>query len=55
MQETFLYHNVEIFQKSVKSKVKITLGTFLDFAYFSCYLQTKKKRGQATFLESKML
>ena len=39
-------------------KVKATLGSFLDFTYFSSYLKSKEtawKRGQAIFLEQEML
>ena len=42
MQETFLHHNIGIFNKIIKSKVNATMGTFLDFAYFNSYLQTKE-------------
>ena len=42
MQEKFLHQNIEVFQKSNKSKVKVIMGTCLDFAYFSNYLQTKE-------------
>ena len=39
-------------------KVKTTLDTFLDFAYFCSYLQTKEpawKQGEAVFSDSEML
>ena len=54
----FLHHNIEIFQESIKSKVKATLGMFLDFTYFGSYLQTKEtawKRGRSIFSEPEML
>ena len=38
--------------------MKVTLDTFLDFAYFSNYLQTKKtawKRGDAVFSEPELI
>ena len=41
VQETFLHQYIKIFQKGIKSKVKTTLVTFLDFAYFSCFLQAE--------------
>ena len=58
MQETFLHQNMEIFWKYITSKGKATLGTSLDFAHFSGYLQTKKtvwKQGDAIFSEPEML
>ena len=42
----------------MKSKVKVTFGTFLDFAYFSNHLQTKEtawKRGDAIFSEPEVI
>ena len=39
-------------------KVKVTLDTFPDFAYFSSYLQTKKtawKQGDVIFSEPEMI
>ena len=37
----FLYKNIEVSWKSIKSKAKVTMGTFLDLAHFSNYLQNK--------------
>ena len=54
----FLYKNIEVSWKSIKSKAKITMGTFLDLAHFSNYLQTKEiawKRGDAIFLEPELI
>ena len=56
--ETFLNQNIDIFWKNIKSKGKATLGTLLDFAYFSSYLKTKETTsecGNAIFLEPEML
>ena len=39
---TFLHQNIEIFLKNIKSKGRAALGTFLDFAYFRCYLEAKE-------------
>ena len=54
----FLYKNIEVSWKSIKSKAKVTMGTFLDLAHFSNYLQTKEiawKRGDAIFLEPELI
>ena len=54
----FLHQNAEIFQKSIKSEGKTTLGTVLDFAYLRSYLQKREfvwKRGYAVFSEPEML
>ena len=51
MQETLLHQTIEIFLQNIKTREKTTLGKFLDFAYFSTYLQPKEtawKRGDAT-------
>ena len=50
------YSKIFKFQKNNKIKGKSTLGTFLDFAYFSSYFQVKetaRKRSDAKFSESK--
>ena len=47
-----------MFLKSIKNKVKVTLGTFLGFAYFSSYLQTKEtawERSYANFSEPELI
>ena len=44
--------------KGIKSKLKAMLSTFLDFAYFGSYLQTKetaRKQGDAIVSELEML
>ena len=54
----FLYKNIEVSWKSIKSKAKVTMGTFLDLAHFINYLQTKEitwKRGDSIFLEPKLI
>ena len=40
MNERFLVKNIKIFWKTIKSKGKIILATFLNFTFANVYLQS---------------
>ena len=41
--ETYFHKTASCFQKFNENKVKVSLDSFDKFAYFSSYLQTKKR------------
>ena len=54
-KETFYDKKVNIFWNFIKSKVKVTLGVFLNFVYDNSFLWTKKVHGYLISFEPQMV